>query len=56
MSTTTTQSSPYIPVRDDWLARTTETILEPSLPIVDPHHHLWERPGWRYMLDDLLAD
>jgi predicted TIM-barrel fold metal-dependent hydrolase len=53
---TTTVSSPYLPVRDDWLARRTETILEPALPIVDPHHHLWERPGWRYMLDDLLAD
>jgi predicted TIM-barrel fold metal-dependent hydrolase len=56
MSTTTTQASPYLPVRDDWLARRTETILEPMLPIFDPHHHLWERPGWRYMLDDLLAD
>jgi L-fuconolactonase len=53
---TTTASSPYIPVRDDWLARRVEPILEPELPIVDPHHHLWERPGWRYMLDDLLAD
>ena len=53
---TTTSTSPYLPVRDDWLARRTETILEPALPIVDPHHHLWERPGWRYMLDDLLAD
>ncbi len=21
-----------------------ETILEPDLPIVDPHHHLWDRP------------
>jgi predicted TIM-barrel fold metal-dependent hydrolase len=52
----TTHASPYLPVRDDWLARRTETILEPALPIVDPHHHLWERPGWRYMLDDLLAD
>ena len=49
-------SSPYLPVRDEWLARRTETILEPALPIVDPHHHLWERPGWNYMLDDLLAD
>ena len=58
MSTTTqpAASSPYLPVRDDWLARRTEPILEPALPIVDPHHHLWERPGWRYMLDDLLAD
>ena len=49
-------SSPYLPVRDEWLARRTESILEPALPIVDPHHHLWERPGWNYMLDDLLAD
>ena len=48
--------APYIPVRDDWLARVTEPILEPALPIVDPHHHLWDRPGWRYMLPDLLAD
>jgi len=56
MSTTTTQSSPYLAVRDDWLARRVEPALEPDLPIVDPHHHLWERPGWNYMLDDLLAD
>jgi predicted TIM-barrel fold metal-dependent hydrolase len=55
MSTTTTHS-PYLPVRDDWLARRSEAILDPALPIVDPHHHLWDRPGWRYMLDDLLAD
>jgi len=48
--------SAYIPVRDDWLARRVEAILEPDLPIVDPHHHLWDRPDWRYMLDDLLAD
>jgi len=57
MSTTMQPAhSPYIPVRDDWLARRTEPILDPTLPIVDPHHHLWDRPGWRYMLDDLLAD
>jgi len=23
---------------------TSEAILEPGLPIVDPHHHLWDRP------------
>jgi predicted TIM-barrel fold metal-dependent hydrolase len=55
-SSTTNAPSPYIPVRDDWLARRTEDILEPGLPIVDSHHHLWDRPGWAYMLDDLLAD
>jgi predicted TIM-barrel fold metal-dependent hydrolase len=42
--------------RLDWLARHKEPILEPGLPIIDPHHHLWQRPGWRYLLDDLLAD
>ena len=33
-----------------------EDILEPDLPIIDPHHHLWDRPGNRYLLDDYLAD
>ena len=56
MSGTRAPASPYLAVRDDWLARRSETILEPALPIVDPHHHLWDRPGWKYMLDDLLAD
>ncbi|MDO9709792.1 amidohydrolase family protein [Paracraurococcus lichenis] len=46
----------YIPVREDWLARRTEDALDPALPIVDPHHHLWDRPDWRYLLPDLLAD
>ncbi len=46
----------YIPNRLDWLARVEEPVLEPELPIVDPHHHLWDRPGWRYLLDEILAD
>ena len=46
----------YLPVRPDWLARVQEPILEPALPIIDAHHHLWDRPGFRYMVDDLLAD
>ena len=34
-----------------------EEILEPDLPICDPHHHLWDYPGSsRYLLDELLAD
>src|ERR1051325_1428884 len=55
-STAPAAHSPYLKVRDDWLARRKEPALEPALPIVDPHHHLWERPDWVYMLDDLLAD
>src|SRR5215469_14533175 len=42
--------------RLDWVARRKEPILEPELKIIDPHHHLWQRPDWRYLLDDLLAD
>ncbi len=39
-----------------WVAKTKEPALEPDLPIVDPHHHLWDRPANRYMLPELLAD
>src|SRR5215469_10907648 len=46
----------YLPVRQDWLDRRKEPILEPELPIIDPHHHLWDRSDWRYLLDELLAD
>jgi predicted TIM-barrel fold metal-dependent hydrolase len=43
--------------RQDWLAlEEAEAILEPALPIVDPHHHLWDRDGQGYFLDELLAD
>jgi len=31
-------------------------ILEPDLPICDPHHHLWDFPASRYLLPELLAD
>jgi hypothetical protein len=42
------KAAPGNPVpRLDWLARHKEPILEPGLPIIDPHHHLWQRPGWR---------
>ena len=40
----------------DWLTLTDEPALEPELPIIDPHHHLWDRPGNRYLLQDLVAD
>jgi predicted TIM-barrel fold metal-dependent hydrolase len=48
--------SRQIAVREDWLARRREDILDPFLPIVDPHHHLWDREDERYLLDDLLRD
>jgi len=50
-------ASPHLPVRQDWLDRRREEIIEPDLPIVDPHHHLVDRPETgRYLLPELLAD
>ncbi|WP_217468693.1 amidohydrolase family protein [Paraburkholderia fynbosensis] len=34
----------------------TEYVLFPGLPIIDSHHHLWNRPGFRYLAGELLAD
>ncbi|WP_233270302.1 amidohydrolase family protein [Chachezhania sediminis] len=42
--------------RDDWLAQVSEDIVDPEREIVDPHHHLWQRGGPGYMLEDLWAD
>lgn len=45
------------PPRPDWLARAEpEAVLDPDLPIVDTHHHLWHRTDQRYLLDEYLED
>ncbi len=47
----------HAPVRADWLALRREEPLDPGLPIIDAHHHLWDRPGGqRYLFDELRAD
>ena len=51
-----TMPASQAPIRNDWLARHTEDILEPALPIIDPHHHLYDRPRYTYLFPDLLAD
>ena len=44
---------PYQP----WLdLQPTEDVLLPDLPIVDPHHHLWDYPGYRYLVPEFAAD
>jgi L-fuconolactonase len=48
--------SNYLAVRPEWLARRHEEAIDPDLPIVDAHHHLWDRPGWRYLFDEYLDD
>ena len=50
-----------------WLAQTREEAIDPDQPIIDPHHHLWDRrsqpelpPGSRqhrvYLADELIED
>jgi predicted TIM-barrel fold metal-dependent hydrolase len=41
---------------DGWLAGAHEDALEPDLPIVDPHHHIWDGGHGRYLLDEFLRD
>lgn len=33
-----------------------EQVIEPDLPLIDAHHHLWQRPDSRYLLDEFAAD
>jgi predicted TIM-barrel fold metal-dependent hydrolase len=33
-----------------------EEILDPARPVVDPHHHLWDRGGQRYLIDEITSD
>ena len=47
---------PHPHVNEAWLARLREDVLEPGLPIIDAHHHLWERPSGVYLLPQLKAD
>jgi L-fuconolactonase len=42
--------------RFDWLASRREDAVDADRPIVDPHHHLWDRGGSTYLAPQLLAD
>lgn len=39
-----------------WTAPRQEPILEPELPIIDPHHHVWDDERGRYLVHELAAD
>ena len=41
---------------NQWLAKLEEDILEPELPIVDPHQHLWLRNDYTYLMPQLAVD
>ncbi len=42
--------------RNSWLSLTREQVIEPELPLCDPHHHLWDHPGSRYLAEEFMAD
>jgi L-fuconolactonase len=46
----------HVGVRPEWLALRREAALEPALPIIDAHHHLWTFPGRVYRREELLDD
>src|SRR5229473_4826371 len=50
------KSGLYADPREDWLALRKEEVIDPTRPIVDPHHHLWDRGGQRYLIEELAAD
>ena len=40
----------------NWLNRHQEEALEPLREICDAHHHLWDYPDSRYLVDDYIKD
>ena len=52
MAANTGQTAPD----DKWLESLQEDVIEPDLPIIDPHHHLWIRNGYTYLMPELAAD
>jgi predicted TIM-barrel fold metal-dependent hydrolase len=50
------KSGLYADPREDWLALRKEEIIDPTRPIVDPHHHLWDRGGQRYLIEEMAGD
>ena len=48
--------APHLPIRQAWLATRQEAVLLPELPIIDAHHHLWDRQTGRYLTEELQQD
>jgi len=44
------------PANTDTLHPPSEQPINPGLPIIDPHHHLWDYAGFRYFTEEFLQD
>lgn len=42
--------------RQAWLDQVTESAIDVEIDICDPHHHLWDLPGSRYLLQEFETD
>jgi len=52
---TETEKRILFAIDEQWLSKRVEAPLDPAQPIIDPHHHLWDR-GSRYLLDEIKQD
>src|SRR6202158_6135265 len=50
------KSGLYADPREDRLALRKEEIIDPRRPIGAPHHHLWDRGGQRYLIEEMAGD
>src|SRR3979411_79457 len=50
------KSGLYADPRQDWLALRKEEVVDPARPIIAPPHHLWDRGGQRYLIEEMAAD
>ena len=41
---------------NNWTKQRHEAALEPDLPIIDPHHHVWDDGRGRYLIHELAED
>jgi L-fuconolactonase len=41
---------------ESWLDLHVEDVIDPTLPIIDAHHHLWIERGVPYLLQEMAAD
>jgi L-fuconolactonase len=46
----------YPPPDPAWLARLREDVIDPQLPIIDAHHHLWHQHDAPYLLEAYEGD
>ena len=45
-----------LPEVNAWTKQRQEPAIEPELPVIDPHHHVWDDQRGRYLIDELSED